>query len=109
MPESPHSRVRSEYAQDPDMAELVQLFVAELPKRVAAMEAAFRAGEVSVLTRLAHQMKGSAGGYGFPSISEVAGRVEMAVKGSGEPERALKEAGDSLRELMELCGRVVAH
>lgn len=109
MPESPHSRVRSEYAGDPDMAELVQLFVAELPRRVAAMEAALRAGEASVLTRLAHQMKGAAGGYGFPSISEVAARVETAVKSSREPERALKEAEDSLRELMELCGRVVAH
>ena len=108
MPESPHSRVRSEYAQDPDMAELVQIFVAELPKRIAAMEAAHREGALSALTRLAHQMKGAAGGYGFPSISQLAGRLEATIKESREPERALKEASDSLRELVELCGRVVA-
>ena len=108
MPGTPQSRVRSEYAGDPDMAELVQLFVAELPKRVAAMEAAHREGAMGALTRLAHQMKGAAGGYGFPSLSKVAGRLEAAVKSAPE-QRALEEAHASLRELVDLCARVVAN
>lgn len=109
MSEKPNSRVRSHYSGDPDMAELVQLFVAELPKRLEAMESALRGGEVESLFRLAHQMKGAAGGYGFPSISVAAGKLEAMVKCAGAPDVALSAAAESLRELVELCERAVAN
>ena len=57
----------SEYANDADMAELVEGFVAELPKRIEAISSAVSQSRGTDLKRLAHQLRGAAPGYGFPS------------------------------------------
>lgn len=72
--------IRSEFADDPDMAGIVRLFVAELPQRIAAMESAFASGQLEQLRMFAHQMKGAAGGYGFPKLGEAASLVDQGVK-----------------------------
>lgn len=105
MSEKPNAPLRSEYAGDPDMADLVRLFVEELPKRVEALESAYGSGEAEVMRRLAHQMKGAAGGYGFPSISQAAGKLETAMKAMGNPSEELSSVGATLRELLDLCAR----
>jgi HPt (histidine-containing phosphotransfer) domain-containing protein len=87
MPNVPNARVdealRSSFAVDPEMAELVALFVTELPTRIGVLRDAFEAGDFDSVRRLAHQLKGAGGGYGFPSISEAAGRVEAEIVASG--------------------------
>ena len=62
----------SELANDPDLADLVTAFVAELPVRITAIQKALTDSEHEQLRVLAHQLKGAAGGYGFPSITESA-------------------------------------
>jgi HPt (histidine-containing phosphotransfer) domain-containing protein len=54
----------SELASDPDFAELLAAFVSEMPKRISTLETALTASDLETLARLAHQLKGSAGGYG---------------------------------------------
>lgn len=71
----------SEFWDDPDMAELVALFVETIPEKVRALEAAFEAGDAATLRRLAHQIKGAAAGYGFPPIGEAAEALERGAKG----------------------------
>jgi HPt (histidine-containing phosphotransfer) domain-containing protein len=53
---------------------------------------------------MAHQIKGAAGGYGFPSISDAAAAAEQAAKSPGKTGSAI-EATDAL---LALCRRATA-
>jgi HPt (histidine-containing phosphotransfer) domain-containing protein len=92
----PAAWLLSEFADDPEMVELVELFVAGLPAQMAKLEAAGAAGDHDGLRRLAHQLKGAAGGYGFPTITDAAGSLE-AVTTAGAP------FGEELSALLHLC------
>jgi HPt (histidine-containing phosphotransfer) domain-containing protein len=75
----------SDLAQDPGLAEIVELFVAELPFRVEAMRQASSAGDLPTVGRLAHQLKGAGGSHGFPHLSTIAREVEHAARGLQSP------------------------
>jgi PAS domain S-box-containing protein len=68
----------SSYQDDPDMAELIEQFARSLPERIGELEAAFAMCDWDKLKRLAHQLKGAGGGYGFSPISDAAQHVEEA-------------------------------
>lgn len=70
----------SSLGDDPDLGELVGLFVVEMPDRIAALERAFEAADWGLVARLAHQMKGAAGSYGFEQITPYALRLELAAR-----------------------------
>ncbi len=99
--------LRSQFADDPEMSELVGLFVSELPARLAALESAWSAGDSPVLRRLAHQLKGAGAGYGFPAVSDAAGDVETALLAcGGAPEAAdLAQVNGKVQALLALCRR----
>lgn len=88
--------IRSSYESDPDMVEIVCDFARELPARAARIEALVEARSLSELQTLAHQLKGAGGGYGFAQITEIAGRLEQALK-SGASEPVMKDCA------VELC------
>jgi HPt (histidine-containing phosphotransfer) domain-containing protein len=88
----------SDLAADPDLGEIVDLFVTEMPEKIAAMRADFSAGSWESLRRTAHQLKGAAGSYGFADVSPSAAALEAAVRTSA-PERRIGEALDALAEL----------
>jgi signal transduction histidine kinase/CheY-like chemotaxis protein len=73
-------RVRHPFAGDPEMERLLEAFVAALPRRTAVMEQCLAAGDLDGLLVAAHQLKGTAGGYGFPRLSEAAAALEAAVR-----------------------------
>ena len=91
----------SEFADDPEMVELVELFVAEMPMKVTSLRKAFDEQSLTDLTRLAHQLKGAAAGYGFPTIGEVASELEGAAKATEDVSRLRAQ----LDELLDLCNR----
>jgi signal transduction histidine kinase/DNA-binding response OmpR family regulator len=68
------------FAGDPEMERLLEAFVAALPRRTAVMEQCLAAGDLDGLLVAAHQLKGTAGGYGFPRLSEAAAALEAAVR-----------------------------
>ena len=74
----------SELAEDPDIADLVAEFAVVLGTRADSLLSAFTRDDTESLRRIVHQLKGAAGGYGFPSISEQARVVESALEGSNE-------------------------
>ncbi len=94
--------IYSLFGSDPDLGELVELYVSEMPDRIAAMEHAFVKGDLEALGRAAHQMKGSAGSYGFDALTPYARTVEFAAK-NAEPLDAIKNALD---ELILVCRSV---
>ena len=89
----------SELAGDTDLADILDVFVAELPKRMDAVEGALNTADYALVGRLAHQLKGSAGGYGFPIISEVAGILEKHAGASSD----VAAITEQVRRLADLC------
>lgn len=77
--------IHSRFASDPEMREIVALFVAELPARIGELHAAWRTGDLDRIRIMAHQLKGAGGGYGFPDLSTLAGELEAAIRAPGAP------------------------
>ncbi len=94
--------IASTLSSDPDMVELVELFLSEVPERLGAMAAAFEQENWSELRRVAHQWKGAGGSYGYPQLSAAAARVEDACA-TARPKDEIKQRLD---ELVDLCGRL---
>jgi signal transduction histidine kinase/CheY-like chemotaxis protein/HPt (histidine-containing phosphotransfer) domain-containing protein len=72
--------MRSEFADDPEMASILEAFLARLDGQVDAMRRALANGCCDELQRLAHKLKGSAGSYGYPSLTDAARALEDAAK-----------------------------
>jgi histidine phosphotransfer protein HptB len=100
--------LRSEYANDPDMRDIVEMYVTEMPERIGALEALWQNQSIDELKRLSHQIKGASGGYGFPSVGSAAGRVEKTIcqlsEGSGDC--SMQDLRKQFEELLNLCRRV---
>lgn len=94
--------LRSRFADDPEMGELVELFLTELPERARAIRAAAYIADRQGIGRLAHKLKGAAGGYGFPTIGEAAARLELL---AGDPTRSIEITTEEVRDLIDLCQR----
>ena len=72
----------------------------ELATRLAAESEL--ANQLDELRRLAHQMKGASGGYGFEPLGDIAGQIEQAI----DNESNLENIQSSVEELIALCRRV---
>jgi HPt (histidine-containing phosphotransfer) domain-containing protein len=70
----------SSMAGEADMAELLVLFVGELPQRLAEMRQAAQGQNWQEVRRLAHQLRGAGGSYGFPLLTTAAGQVEAVAR-----------------------------
>jgi HPt (histidine-containing phosphotransfer) domain-containing protein len=94
--------IYSRLAKDPDLRDIVEMFVDEMPERLASMTGYLETGDLEGLRRTAHQLKGAAGSYGFEPITPCAGKLESAIR-DGEPEVRIRQI---VSELVEICGRV---
>jgi len=77
----------SELADADDLAEIINGFVAGLDGHVRQMHDALNNGDHDRLRRLAHQMKGAGGSYGYPQLTQAARLLEDAAK-AGDVEAA---------------------
>lgn len=99
--------LRSELASDPDMAELIEMFLSELPQRLAAFEAAVKGGEVETLRRLAHQLRGAAAGYGYASIGTAAGSIEDRIRQLNGQGDVIQQVRNEVGAMSALCRRAL--
>lgn len=92
------------------MQEILDLFVQEMPTRVGELLGSFESKELERLQRTAHQLKGAGGGYGFSSITEVAGALEKSVQTlRAQPSESLTQTVKSqLDALVDLCRRATS-
>jgi HPt (histidine-containing phosphotransfer) domain-containing protein len=97
----PEPPIRSSFSNDPEMLELIEYFVSELPERVSALNDCWKNGRLDDLRRLAHQLKGASGGYGFESLGDAAARLEEAIDMQADVDRLQGE----VEELLEMCRR----
>lgn len=94
--------LKSEFASDPEMMELVREFVQELPERISTLQSAWREANTELVGRVAHQLKGASAGYGFAPVGEAAAKLEKAIKSVDDDLTSVKREFD---ELLALCNR----
>jgi HPt (histidine-containing phosphotransfer) domain-containing protein len=88
--------ITSAFRDDPEMAGAVAEFVGLLPHRLAEMRQAAAAGLWEALRRLAHQMKGAGGSYGYACLTDAARELESHV-GGGDVEGVMLALGKLAR------------
>ncbi len=103
-PQNEKGALVSELAGDEDMVELVEMFVEELPDRVSAMEKALADQDFETLAGMTHQLKGAAGGYGFPTITDAAKEAEATSKAADD----LEKLACDVKAIAALCSRARA-
>src|SRR5262245_26519314 len=96
--------IYSQLGGDRDLAELVTLFVDELPERMTTLQEAFSKRDLELLRRTAHQLKGALGSYGFDQLTPLAAAVEHAVLDES-PEAGIATA---VQQLISACRHVRA-
>jgi len=106
----PDNPIRSEFGQDPEMLDLIELFVGELSERVSKLREAWRTGQIEYVRMEAHRLKGAAPGYGFTPIGQAAGRLEHTLTdaSASDLESLAQAARAEFDELIDLCGRAAA-
>lgn len=100
--ERPLQPLVSELASDAELAELLELFVTELDARIRLLDLALRQGDVETLESISHRLRGSATGYGFPTITDSAADLEDAILAGEQEVSALAE---KVEALIHLCRR----
>ena len=96
---SPGSRLISQLLlDDPEMIDIVEEFVDELPARIAELREAHRDLDWELLRNCAHRLKGAGGSYGYPMLSTVAAAMEAAFM-----ERRDDRFSDLLAQLADLA------
>jgi CheY-like chemotaxis protein/HPt (histidine-containing phosphotransfer) domain-containing protein len=93
--------IRSMFAEDPDLAEVIDAFVTGLPEQIEGMQRALGAGRLDDLQRLAHRLKGAGGSYGYPCLTERAKELEAAAKAKDDETARL-----IMKRLADLCQAV---
>jgi histidine phosphotransfer protein HptB len=86
------------------LAELVPAYLERRADEIGILRDALAAGELAVIQRIAHNMKGTGAGYGFPRITEIGRAMETAAKTGREP-----EIRGHLAELAEVLGQIRHH
>jgi HPt (histidine-containing phosphotransfer) domain-containing protein len=94
--------IYSQLADDPDLYEIVKMFVEEMPTRMERLIKEYDEKNWYELKNLAHQLRGAVGCYGFGEISPAAGRLEQSLR-KNLPEEEIRQ---SLVELLDLCRRM---
>ena len=94
---------RSEFADDPDFTDIIAQFVVGLPDKISSMRDALDHSDFETLQRLAHQLKGAGGSYGYPALTDSAKTLEDAAKAQDHEAAALAFASFS-----DLCQAVSA-
>ncbi len=88
-------------AVDEDIIDLAENFV--LNRRDAAQRGreAVAAGDLDALRRIGHELKGTAGSYGFRDLSTIGAKLEEAAIAGN-----LADAGDAVERMADFLARV---
>ena len=91
-------------AAEEDLESVTAEFAAMLPDRARTIAGAIAEGDLELASRLLHQLRGSAGSYGFASVSDASADVESALASSAGEDEVRSAVG----ELLSACCLVAA-
>jgi HPt (histidine-containing phosphotransfer) domain-containing protein len=83
---------------EPELAELVDGYLAHRRAEARALPGALRAGDYADLWRRGHQLKGAGAAYGFAFLSEVGAALEAAAR--HRDAGAVRRAAAALRDYL---------
>jgi len=69
---------------DPDLRDIIPLFLANKREEINHIREALLREDFETILFIAHQIKGSGGGYGFDAITELGKSIEEAASGRNE-------------------------
>jgi CheY-like chemotaxis protein/HPt (histidine-containing phosphotransfer) domain-containing protein len=95
-------RIQSSLAGNPRMMTIIPGFVDGLPGKVRELSASLERSDLPELQRLAHQLLGTCGGYGFAAVSEPARSLEQSIKAGGDGESVTAQ----VKSLIEVIRRI---
>ncbi len=95
--------MQSNFCDDPVLADIIDQYVEALPGHVETMREALDHRDHERLHRLAHQLKGTGGSYGYPALSDLGRRLDDAAMALDTEAAAL-----ALKDLAELVHSLVA-
>ncbi|PQO33354.1 hypothetical protein C5Y96_10910 [Blastopirellula marina] len=99
----PRDAIWSELADNHEFAPVIDSFLQGLAKKINQIEEYMSQARFDELTMLAHQLKGSGGGYGFQEITDAAVRVEQLACHPEDPDSLL----DAVEHLQEICQQAI--
>jgi HPt (histidine-containing phosphotransfer) domain-containing protein len=77
----PQGVVRLQKIGGPDfLRKMIDLFLAEAPKRLSAARSGERAGDLKAVADAVHSLKSSAGNFGAERLSRAAGKIELLTR-----------------------------
>ncbi|MBH24928.1 MAG: hypothetical protein CMH57_10835 [Myxococcales bacterium] len=94
--------LESQYASDPDMDELIDMFVARLPIQIHSMRESLKGDVHPDFVQSVHQLKGTGALVGFDPISQSAAIIQREYREVG---RSPAELRDEIERLILLCRR----
>ena len=97
------STLAAQLADDPELRELVTLFVRGLGRRAETLEQGLGSDDLATLRREANRLIGPARSFGFPDLGAAASELERHARAGG-PKEALREWTG---RLVDLCRRTV--
>ena len=92
----------STFGLDPEMSDLVEMFVDEMPDRLANFCDCMDRNDMEAVCIAAHQLKGAAGSYGFGELTPSLHHLEMALKRNASAD----EIQLALDAVIALCERI---
>lgn len=94
--------LRSSFAHEPEMTEVLAQYVAGLPRQARLLQTFLTEHRLLELRKVAHQIKGSAGGYGFMPVTHAADYVERML----HDHMSIEDIARGVRELLDLLRSV---
>jgi len=94
--------IASTLSDYPGMKKVILEFVAGLPEEVTKLQELLSAGDLALLKRAVHQLRGAGGGYGFDPVSESAALAEESIKASDN----LQAIEAKINSLIDLIRRI---
>jgi len=96
-------RVVSTLAGNSRFAPLLTQYLARIPETIELIEEAWERGDSERLLRCVHQLKGAAGGYGFPQVTKLASECQrLMLAGS-----SIEELSGPLKDLLDMIRRML--
>ncbi len=71
------NHVFSDFANDEEYQDLIELFVNSIPDKINQIKQFHQDKDFEKLKFLSHQLKGAAGGFGFPKLTDIAEDLEL--------------------------------
>lgn len=86
---------------DPALMPLVRQYAHEMTDVIRELQNGLASNDRDGLRRRAHRLRGSAGGYGFPTVASAAGALEIAATCGNS-----NNVAERVNRLLLLCRRV---